>query len=74
MLCMLIFFHFFFFRMYAFQRMRDAGAFLTTSESALLGLCCGSDHPDFRKIQKIIWDAAPDSGLLHHTIKGETPV
>ena len=62
------------FRMFAFQRMKEAGAHLTTSESVILGLCGGSDHPDFREIQKIIWDSAPDSGLLHHTIQGETPV
>ena len=62
------------FRMFALQRMKEAGAHLTTSESAILGLCGGSDHPNFREIQKIIWDAAPDSGLLGHTVRGETPV
>lgn len=61
-------------RMFALQRMKEAGAHLTTSESAILGLCEGSDHPNFREIQKIIWDAAPDSGLLGHTVGGETPV
>lgn len=63
-----------FVRMFALQRMKEAGAHLTTSESAILGLCEGSDHPNFREIQKIIWDAAPDSGLLGHTTGGETPV
>merc|ERR1712137_929017 len=48
-------------RMFALQRMKEAGAFLTTSESAILALCGGSDHPNFREIQKIIWDSAPDS-------------
>lgn len=60
--------------MFALQRMKEAGASLTTSESAILGLCGGSDHPNFREIQKIIWDSAPDSGLLGHTRNGETPV
>lgn len=60
--------------MYAFERIKEAGAHLTTSESVILGLCGGSDHPNFRELQKIIWDMAPDSGLLGHTVKGETPV
>ncbi|XP_045174774.2 isochorismatase domain-containing protein 2-like [Mercenaria mercenaria] len=61
-------------RMFALQRMKEAGAHLTTSESAILSMCGGSDHPNFREVQKIIWDAAPDSGLLGHTVGGETPV
>ncbi|XP_052802762.1 isochorismatase domain-containing protein 2-like [Mya arenaria] len=61
-------------RMYALQRMKEGGAHLTTSESVILGLVEGSDHPDFRAIQKIIWDSAPDSGLLGKTFNGETPV
>ena len=60
--------------MISLQRMKEAGAILTTSESAILGLCGGADHPDFRAIQKIIWDPAPDSGLLGHTVQGETQV
>ncbi|XP_074661430.1 isochorismatase domain-containing protein 2-like isoform X1 [Tubulanus polymorphus] len=52
-------------RKYAFDRMKDAGAFLTTSESMILGLCRNAKHPKFRDIQKIIWDSAPDSGLLN---------
>ncbi|ELU12199.1 hypothetical protein CAPTEDRAFT_177112 [Capitella teleta] len=61
-------------RMFALQRMREAGAVLTTSEAMLLGLVQGSDHPQFRKIQKIIWDAPPDSGLLSQRIDEGTPV
>ena len=59
--------------MFAIQRMKDAGAFVTTSESMILSLVQGSDHPKFREIQKIIWDAAPDSGLLSHAINTATP-
>ena len=58
------FFPCFCFRMFSLQRMKEAGAFITTSESLLLNLCCGSDHPKFKQIQKIIWESAPDSGLL----------
>ncbi|MCL4141736.1 UNVERIFIED_CONTAM: hypothetical protein GTU68_051717 [Idotea baltica] len=54
-------------RMYAFERMKAAGAFLTTSESVVLGLAGGSHHPNFRELQKIIWESAPDTGLLGHS-------
>lgn len=50
--------------MYAFKRVRDSGAFLTTSESVILGLAGGSLHPLFKELQKIIWLSAPDTGLL----------
>ncbi|XP_013379034.1 isochorismatase domain-containing protein 2-like [Lingula anatina] len=51
-------------RMFALQRMKEAGAFLTTSESALLSLVADAKHPQFKGVQKVIWDSAPDSGLL----------
>ncbi|XP_042880441.1 isochorismatase domain-containing protein 2-like isoform X1 [Penaeus japonicus] len=51
-------------RMYAFERMRHSGAFLTTSEAVILGLAGGSSHPSFKQLQKIIWESAPDTGLL----------
>ena len=59
--------------MYAFQRMKDAGAFVTTSESMLLALVGGASHPRFKQVQKIIMTSAPDTGLLT-TVKGETAV
>ncbi|TNN10046.1 Isochorismatase domain-containing protein [Schistosoma japonicum] len=51
-------------RMFGFQRMCQSGVYLTTCESALLTILCGSDHPQFRDIQKIILNPSPDSGLL----------
>lgn len=51
-------------RYFAFERMKASGAWLTTSESVLLGLVGDSAHPKFREVQKLIWDPAPDSGLL----------
>lgn len=51
-------------RKFAFERMRDVGAFITTSECAILALAGGSHHPKFKDLQKIIWDSAPDSDLL----------
>eukprot|EP00116_Pleurobrachia_bachei_P004790 sb/3465052/ len=51
-------------RFFAFQRMRQAGAHLTTSESMILGLAGASDHPNFRELQKIIKTSAADTNLL----------
>ncbi|KAB7501112.1 Isochorismatase domain-containing protein 2 [Armadillidium nasatum] len=51
-------------RLYAFDRMKASGAFLTTSESVILGLAGGSHHPKFKELQKIIWESAPVSGLI----------
>jgi len=61
-------------RMYALERMRSVGAHLTTSESILLGLVKDAAHPKFKPIQKIIWDSAPDSGLLTGKPQEGTPV
>lgn len=51
-------------RMFALERMKQSGAFLTTSESAILGLVGGSSHPKFRDVQKLIIENAPDSELV----------
>ncbi|KAI6215999.1 Marb-1 [Aphelenchoides besseyi] len=48
------------------RQMERAGAVLTTSECAILGLCGGSDHPKFRQIQGIIKQSAPETGLLSY--------
>ncbi|XP_055932190.1 isochorismatase domain-containing protein 2-like isoform X1 [Argiope bruennichi] len=53
-------------RMYSFQRMKAMGAWLTTSESVILGLVGDYTHPNFKEIQKLIREPAPDSGLLSH--------
>lgn len=54
------------FRMISLDRMKEAGAYITTSESMILTLAEGSDHPKFRELQKVIWEESPDSGLLSH--------
>ncbi|KAH9426412.1 isochorismatase domain-containing protein 2-like [Dermatophagoides pteronyssinus] len=51
-------------RMFAFERMKQAGAWLTTSESVILGLVADASNPKFRDVQKLILQTAPDSGLL----------
>ena len=51
-------------RMYGIERLRQSGAFITTSECVLLALMGGSKHPQFRSIQKLIATSAPETGLL----------
>lgn len=51
-------------RMFAFDRMKRAGAFITTSEAVILGLVGDSAHPKFREVQKLILNSAPDTGLF----------
>jgi len=55
-------------RMYAFNRLQQCGAFLSTSEGIILELLKGSHHPRFKEVQKIIMESAPDSGLLEHKL------
>ncbi|XP_039769307.1 isochorismatase domain-containing protein 2 isoform X2 [Ornithorhynchus anatinus] len=51
-------------RLLALSRMRQSGAFLTTSESLILQLVRDAAHPRFKEVQKLIKHPAPDSGLL----------
>ncbi|VUZ48692.1 unnamed protein product [Hymenolepis diminuta] len=51
-------------RMIALERMRQSGVFITTAESAILGLVEGSEHPKFKDLQKLIIPKGPDSGLF----------
>lgn len=51
-------------RMYAFERMRQSGVFITTSEGMLLQLLGDAMHPSFKEVQKVIMTSAPDTGLL----------
>ncbi|XP_020950700.1 isochorismatase domain-containing protein 2 isoform X2 [Sus scrofa] len=51
-------------RLVALSRMRQSGAFLSTSEGLILQLVGDAAHPQFKEIQKIIKEPTPDSGLL----------
>ena len=47
-----------------FQRIRQIGGFVTTSECTLFMLMGDAKHPNFREVQALVKTAAPDSGLL----------
>ena len=51
-------------RKFALERLRDIGAFLTTSECVILGLAPDAAHPKFKQIQKLVMHSASDTGLL----------
>ena len=52
-------------RLMAFERMKQCGAFLTTSEAMFFQLLRDAKHPKFRDIQKLIMESAPYTGLTH---------
>jgi hypothetical protein len=54
----------FFYRKYAFKRLKSAGATLNTCEGVVLALAKDSRHPKFKDLQKLIWEVGPDTGLL----------
>ncbi|KAM7340389.1 isochorismatase domain-containing protein 2A [Alexandromys fortis] len=60
-------------RLVAMARMRQSGAFLSTSEALILQLVRDAAHPQFKEIQKIIKEPAPDSGLLG-LFQGQNPL
>ncbi|XP_069779009.1 isochorismatase domain-containing protein 2 [Narcine bancroftii] len=51
-------------RLLAFSRLSQSGAYITTSEAALLQLVRDAKHPKFREVQKIIREPSPDSDLI----------
>ncbi len=50
-------------RKFAFEAIKEAGGFLTTSERIILGLAPDAAHPKFRQLQKLVMDKAADTGL-----------
>jgi hypothetical protein len=51
-------------RKIAFERMKQSGAFLTTTESVFFQMCVNANHPKFKEIQKLIKKPSPDTSLL----------
>ena len=50
--------------MFVLQRFRHSGAIVTTSEAVLLQLIESKDHPQFKAIQGLIKESAPNTGLV----------
>jgi len=55
-------------RIFAFERLKQAGCIVTTYESVLLQLIRTKDHPQFKAIQEIIKPLPTDSGLISHKL------
>lgn len=51
-------------RMIAFERIRQSGGFITTSESVLFSLLKDAKNPKFREVQKLVLEPAPEQGLV----------
>ena len=51
-------------RKFAFEALREAGAYLTTSERIILNLAPDAAHPKFRQLQKLVMDLGEDTGLV----------
>ena len=51
-------------RKFALERMKQSGAFLTTTESVMFQLFKDAAHPKFKGVQKIIAQPSADTGLL----------
>merc|ERR1719384_2321705 len=49
-------------RKFALERLKQVGAFLTTSECVILGLAPDAAHPTFRGLQKLVMEQAMDTG------------
>merc|ERR1712083_881023 len=52
-------------RKYAFEALKEAEAYLSTSERIILGLAPDAAHPKFRQLQKIVMTSADDTGLIN---------
>merc|ERR1719419_1265108 len=51
-------------RKFGLERLRQVGAFLTTSEAVILGLAPDASHRNFKGLQKLVMTSAMDTGLL----------
>ena len=51
-------------RMIAFERIRQSGGFITTSESILFSLLKDAKNKKFREVQKLVLESSPEQGLV----------
>ncbi|XP_031621622.1 isochorismatase domain-containing protein 1-like isoform X2 [Contarinia nasturtii] len=54
-------------RYLAFQRLRQIGCFVTTSENVIFKLLGGKNHPKFSEIRSLVRDKSVESGLADLT-------
>ncbi|KAK2910130.1 isochorismatase domain-containing protein 2 isoform X2 [Channa argus] len=52
-------------RLFALSRLKQSGAYLTTTEAVMLQLVQDARHPNFKEIQKLLAHPSPDTGLLN---------
>ncbi|KAF4088346.1 hypothetical protein AMELA_G00081950 [Ameiurus melas] len=52
-------------RLFALSRLKQSGAFLTTTEGVMLQLVQDAKHPNFKEIQKLLAHPSPDTGLIN---------
>lgn len=45
------------------QRLKQAGCIMTSAETVLMELLGSKDHPNFKAVQKLVLDRAPDTAL-----------
>lgn len=50
-------------RRFAFDRMRQIGCFLTTSENVIFKLLRTKDNPCFNDVRKLVTQSSADTGL-----------
>ncbi len=57
-------------RLFALDRLRQAGAIIVTHESVLFQMIADKNHDKFKEIQGLMKNEGPDTGLLyrHSTI------
>ena len=51
-------------RLFGFDRIRQSGGFITTSEAVLFMLLQDAKHPKFREVQKLVMESAPFQALI----------
>ena len=49
--------------MIAFERLKQAGCFMTTSESLIFQLCETAKFPRFKEVSALMKEKRPDAGL-----------
>ncbi|CAG7732692.1 unnamed protein product [Allacma fusca] len=56
-------------RMFAFQRLRQIGCFVTTSETIIFKILGDKDHPKFGEIRHLVKEPSPNTGLVDSMAK-----